>query len=233
MRKNADIFEENGIKLNCGQLEKFEKLFKIFMEENKKYNLTSITNEKEVYIKHFVDSIKGEEFFRENSSLIEIGSGGGFPSVPLKIIRPDLKMTLVESTGKKCEYLKMIGRIFEFKNFEVVNARAEDLGKDEKYREKFDAATARAVARLNSLAEYCVPFVKKEGVFVAYKGEAEEEIKEAEKAVSTLGCEKREEKNFSLSNGYGERTIIVYEKKKPTPKIYPRGNGKERKNPII
>lgn len=215
------------------QKELLKNFFKILVEENEKINLTSITDEKEVYIKHFEDSLSGEEFFPKGANVIEIGSGGGFPSVPLKIAREDLKFTLLEATGKKCEYLKRTGEKLGFKNFEVLNGRAEDYGKNPLYREKFDVVTARAVARLNSLAEYCIPFIKEGGLFIAYKGDAEEEIKEGENAIRVLGCEKVEEKVFELSDNYGKRSVIVYKKVKPTPSEYPRGNGKERKNPII
>ena len=214
------------------QRELLKKFFKILVEENEKINLTSITEEKEVYIKHFEDSLSGAEFFPDGAKVIEIGSGGGFPSIPLKIAREDLKFILLEATGKKCEYLKRTGAKLGFKNFEVLNGRAEDYGKNPLYREKFDVATARAVARLNSLAEYCVPFVKVGGFFIAYKGDAEEEIKEAEKAIKVLGCEKVEEKTFELSENHGKRSVIVYKKVKKTPTEYPRGNGKEKKSPI-
>ena len=155
-----------------------------------------------------------------------------FPSIPLKIARDDLNFTLLEATGKKCEYLKKTGEKLGFNDFIVLNGRAEDYGKNPLYREKFDVATARAVARLNSLAEYCIPFVKVGGLFIAYKGDAEEEIREAEKAIEVLGCEKVEEKIFKLSENYGKRRVIVYKKVKNTPPEYPRGNGKEKKNPI-
>ena len=191
-----------------------------------------VREQKEVYIKHFEDSLSGAEFFPAGAKVIEIGSGGGFPSIPLKIARDDLNFTLLEATGKKCEYLKKTGEKLGFNGFIVLNGRAEDYGKNPLYREKFDVVTARAVARLNSLAEYCIPFVKVGGLFIAYKGDAEEEIREAEKAIEVLGCEKVEEKIFELSENYGKRRVIVYKKVKNTPPEYPRGNGKEKKNPI-
>ena len=161
-----------------------------------------------------------------------MGSGGGFPSVPLKIARDDLDFTLIEATGKKCSYLKTIGKELGFENFEVLNGRAEELGKKEEYREKFDIVTARAVAGLNVLCEYCLPFVKIGGIFVAYKGEAEEEIKEAENAIKVLGGKIETVKDFILSKKSGRRNIIVIKKVSKTPSLYPRGNGKERKNPL-
>ena len=128
--------------------------------------------------------------------------------------------------------MKKTGEKLGFNGFIVLNGRAEDYGKNPLYREKFDVVTARAVARLNSLAEYCISFVKVGGFFIAYKGDAEEEIREAEKAIGVLGCEKVEEKIFELSENYGKRRVIVYKKVKKTPPEYPRGNGKEKKNPI-
>lgn len=165
-----DIFEQQKIYLTEEKEKKLAKFCTLLKEYNEKFNLTSIKDDDEIYEKHFADSLKGEEFFFENAKVLEIGSGGGFPSVPLKIARDDLDFTLIEATGKKCSYLKTIGKELGFENFEVLNGRAEELGKKEEYREKFDIVTARAVAGLNVLCEYCLPFVKTGGIFVAYKG---------------------------------------------------------------
>lgn len=220
------------INLTAKQEEKFEKFCKILKEYNEKFNLTSITDDEGIYEKHFTDSLKGEEFFPLNAEVIEIGSGGGFPSVPLKIARDDLSFTLLEATEKKCGYLRIVGKELGFENFNVVCGRAEEFGKKEEFREKFDVATARAVARLNVLCEYCLPFVKKGGYFVAYKGDAEEEIKEAEKAVEILGGKIVEIKDFVLSEKSGRRNIIVIKKERETPSEYPRLNGAIKKKPL-
>ena len=224
--------KEEKINLIANQEEKFEKFCKILKEYNEKFNLTSITDDEGIYEKHFTDSLKGEEFFPLNAEVIEIGSGGGFPSVPLKIARDDLSFTLLEATEKKCGYLRIVGKELGFENFNVVCGRAEEFGKKEEFREKFDVATARAVARLNVLCEYCLPFVKKGGYFVAYKGDAEEEIKEAEKAVEILGGKIVEIKDFVLSEKSGRRNIIVIKKERETPSEYPRLNGAIKKKPL-
>ena len=224
--------KEEKINLIAKQEEKFEKFCKILKEYNEKFNLTSITDDEGIYEKHFTDSLKGEEFFPLNAEVIEIGSGGGFPSVPLKIARDDLSFTLLEATEKKCGYLRIVGKELGFENFNVVCGRAEEFGKKEEFREKFDVATARAVARLNVLCEYCLPFVKKGGYFVAYKGDAEEEIKEAEKAVEILGGKIVEIKDFVLSEKSGRRNIIVIKKERETPSEYPRLNGAIKKKPL-
>ena len=211
-----NIFIEKGIVLSENQVEKLEKFKNLLIFYNSKFNLTSIKEEKEIYIKHFLDSIYGEKYFTKNANVIEIGSGGGFPSIPLMIYRDDLKFTLVESTGKKCEYLKTVIKELNL-NCEVINARAEDLGKDIKYREKFDFVTARAVARLNTLCEYCVPFIKKGGFFIAYKGDNKEEILESKNAIKTLGGVLYKEENYLLPNEAGERNIYVIKKEAETP----------------
>ena len=212
--------------------EKFELFKEILKEYNKKCNLTAICDEKEVYIKHFFDSIKPQKYFPTGAKVVEIGSGGGFPSVPLKIVREDLNFTLIESTGKKCEYLKHVVDKLGFKDVQVLNIRAEDGGRDKKLRERFDAATARAVARLNTLCEYCLPYVRLGGRFIAYKEDADEEIKESENAVKILGGEIETVEKYDLLEGLGKRTVIVIKKVKETPEKYPRGRGLERKKPL-
>lgn len=212
--------------------DKFERFKNLLLDYNNKFNLTAITDENEVYIKHFLDSVAGESFFTKNASVIEIGSGGGFPSIPLKLIRDDLKFLLIESTGKKCGYLQTVVDKLNLSNVEVKNARAEDAAREVIYREKFDFAVARAVARLNTLCEYCMPFVRVGGKFIAYKGGAEEEIKEAANAIKILGGEIENVEQYELPNGE-KRTLIIIKKVAHTPRQYPRGQGKERKAPLI
>lgn len=219
-------------KINSELSEKFEILCSFLLQYNEKVNLTSITVKNDVFIKHFLDSVLGESLFFEGAQTIEIGSGGGFPSIPLKIFRDDLSMTLVESTGKKCIYLQSCVDKLALDGVKVVNERAEELGRNEFYREKFDCSTARAVARLNTLCEYCLPFVKTGGRFIAYKGECEEEISEAQKAIKVLGGEIENVINYNLPTGEN-RTLISIKKVCATPQKYPRGQGKERKCPIV
>lgn len=216
--------------------ESFNKKFALFKdllaEYNAKYNLTSITGEKEVYIKHFSDSILPKDNFPQGAKVVEIGSGGGFPSIPLKIVREDLNFTLIESTGKKCEFLKAAVENLGLHGVQVLNIRAEEGARDKALREKFDVATARAVARLNTLCEYCLPFVKVGGRFIAYKGECEEELEESLKAVGILGGKVEKVIGYELPENCGKRTVIVIKKVSATPEKYPRGRGLERKKPL-
>lgn len=218
---NFEISEEKA--------EKFEIYYKLLIEFNNKFNITAITEKTEVIKKHFIDSLSTVSYVN-NGKVIDIGAGGGFPSVPLKIMNEDIKLTLLEATGKKCEFLKALVSELKLNNVEIINARAEDIAKNVKYRENYDFAVSRAVARLNTLTEYCLPFVKIGGEFIAYKGDAEEEVKEAENAIKTLGGIIKEVKNYQLFDA--KRTLIFISKVKNTEKKYPRGNGKERKNPL-
>lgn len=226
----SEEYYENLIKNVC--FDKFEKFKALLSEYNEKCNLTSLTDEKEIFYKHFYDSCAGESLFSEGARVIEIGSGGGFPSVPLMIVREDLKFTLIESTGKKCAFLKDAVDKLGLNCEQVLNVRAEDGAHSENLREKFDFACARAVARLNTLCEYCLPFVKVGGSFISYKGTAGEEIKEAENAIKILGGKTEKIINYELPENMGKRTLIVIKKVCATDKKYPRGNGKERKNPL-
>lgn len=212
------------------------KRFNIFeqmlVEKNKICNLTAISDREGVIYKHFLDSAVGESYFPLNSEVVEIGSGGGFPSIPLKLIRDDLKFTLIESTGKKCAFLRDVVDNLSLNCVQVKNIRAEEGAHDENLREKFDISCARAVAQLNTLCEYCLPFVKVGGRFIAYKGESGEELRQAENAVKLLGGELEEVVNYELPKNCGKRSLIIIRKIKSTPEKYPRGQGRERKYPL-
>lgn len=212
--------------------EKFETYKNALIEKNKVCNLTAITDDEEVKIKHFYDSLVGEKFIKSYSHTVEIGSGGGFPSVPLKIFRDDIDFTLIETTGKKCTFLNEVKTLLNFQNFEVLNVRCEDLAKKEEYREKFDVCVARAVATLRTLCEYMLPFVKLGGIMIAYKGDADEEIESAKNALGILGGKIKEVYKYSLPNNMGERSIVIIEKVEKCPPKYPRGQGKERSKPL-
>ena len=223
--KNYDIF------LTEKQLEKFEKYKKILLFWNEKFNLTAIKEDNEIALKHFIDSVKYFNIYDVDKKIIDVGSGAGFPAIPIKIIREDLDITMVESTLKKCNFLNECIKELDLKGIRVVNARCEDLAKDESYREKFDYGTARAVARLNTLCEYVLPFVKINGKFVSYKGkDAKEELEEAKNAINVLGGEYLKTLTFNLQDA--ERNIIIINKVKNTDKKYPRGKGKERSKPL-
>ena len=218
--------------INGEYRDKFIQFRNLLITYNQRYNLTAITEEKEVTYKHFLDSIAGESLFFKGENVAEIGSGAGFPSIPLKIFRNDLRFTLFESTGKKCEFLKTAVKELGLTNVEVLNEGAEELAKEERFREKFDVCCARAVARLNTLSEYCMPFVRTGGRMIAYKGDAEVEFKEAESAFRILGGNKGSCVSYELPKNYGARTLVEVLKIKQTPEKYPRGNGKERRAPL-
>ncbi len=229
IRSIENIYEEEIVNKHYAEFEKFRELI---LEYNQKYNLTTILEEKDMYYKHFLDSAAGADLFKENARVAEIGSGAGFPSIALKIIRPDLQFDLFESVGKKCEFLNAVVDNFGFKGMHIYNLRAEEAAKSEKFRERYDHATARAVARMNTLTEYCLPFVKVGGSFIAYKSGDVTEIDEAVSAYKVLGGKKSDVIKYALPENYGDRVLAVIEKTKPTPLKYPRGQGKERKQPL-
>ena len=224
-----DIIKKDFL-LTEEQINDFKIFYSLLLEWNEKFNLTSILNEKDVEIKHFYDSLKGFSYFKENAKVVEIGSGGGFPSIPLMILRRDLEFTLIESVNKKCIFLNEVIKKLNL-NATVLNIRAEDGAKNDNLREKFDHVTARAIARLNTLCEYCIPFIKIGGTFIAYKGSDVLEEAEAQNAVKKLGATLYKKESYPLFNN-GERNIYVYKKIEKTDAKYPRGNGKERKNPL-
>ena len=223
------MFISYGITLSPIQKERFEKYYDLLVFYNQKFNITAITEREEVIKKHFIDSVLGVDKI-VGKNLIDVGSGGGFPAIPIKIMREDISLTLMEATGKKCEFLRAVVKELGLKDVTVINGRAEDIAKDINYREKFSCCMARAVARLNTLCEYCMPFVQKGGVFLAYKGDALEEVTEAQNAIKVLGGKLKE--NFEYLLDGAKRALISIEKIALTDKKYPRGNGKERKNPL-
>ncbi len=214
-------------------LERFDKYAEMLVSKNEQINLTAITEPDEIVRKHFLDSLALLDFvdLPEGSSLIDVGTGAGFPGLALLIARPDLKITLLDSTRKKLgvieEILNEIGL-----QANLVHARAEEAGRDPDFREKYDFAVARAVANLRELTEYCVPFVKKGGSFIAMKGAgADEELRDAENAIAVLGGKVKEINKFSL-DGCGERAIINIEKINFTDAKYPRPAGQMKKKPL-
>lgn len=215
-------------------IDKHMNEFDIFYNElvsyNQKVNLTAITDKHDVFTKHFLDSILGVDAIKENASVVDVGTGAGFPGIPLKVVRPDIDLTLVDSLEKRVKFLDLITNKLDIKSTNV-HSRAEDFAKT--HFEKFDVAVARAVARLNTLLEYLLPLVKVNGLVVAYKGSnSDEELVEATKAIEVLGGKVLKTFKFNLPNDYGERNLIVIEKIKPTPKIYPRAQNKPKTDPI-
>jgi 16S rRNA (guanine527-N7)-methyltransferase len=208
----------------------FETYLKELLEWNKKFNLTAITDPEEIQTKHFEDSLSLLQAIPLTSErVIDIGSGAGFPGIPLKIKCPNIKLTLVEATKKKVEFLKHIVKNLELKDVEAIWGRAEEVAKEK--REQYDIAVARAVAELNILSEWCLPFVKVGGIFVAYKTEnTESEIAKAEKAIEILGGKIKEIKRLQI--GIIKRSLIIIEKVSTTPEKYPRRTGTAKKRPL-
>lgn len=222
------------IQLTEVQLEQLEKYFKLLVEWNEKINLTAITDEQGVAVKHFADSLALLNYvdIPENSTLIDVGTGAGFPGIVLKIARPDIKLTLLDSLQKRLNFLDTV--LFELSlDAKLIHSRAEDGGQNIDLRESFDFVVSRAVARLNVLAEYCLPYARLSGSFVAMKGpDAENEIADGRKAIQTLGGKIKNIHSFSLLLDGGERTIIEIEKIAPTPDKYPRSYGKIKAKPL-
>ena len=224
-------FDSYGITLSEKQTNQFEKYYQYLVEENQKFNLTAITEKNEVVIKHFIDSVLPYHDFPQNASVIDVGTGAGFPGVPLKIVRPDLKVTLLDSLNKRVEFLKRLCTLLELEEVSFVHARAEDYCKEK--REKYDIAISRAVAYLPTLSEYLLPYVKKGGKVLMYKADkAEEEIAAGEKAVKILGGKIEKIKQFSLREVNSERKIIYISKVSQTPPKYPRGKNLPKTKPL-
>lgn len=225
--------ENIGIKLTDTQARQFCKYYNLIIDWNEKINLTRITEPEEVAVKHFADSLTVLNYYDipEEASLIDVGTGAGFPGIPLKIIRNDINLTLLDSLNKRLNFLNLVADEIDI-DVNTIHSRAEDAGKNVNCREQYDVAVSRAVARLNALCEYCLPLVKVGGSFVAMKGaEYKEELEEAENAVKILGGEVSLVKEFNL-DGAGERAVIVINKIKPTPEKYPRTGKKIKTNPL-
>ena len=223
------LFKEYGLDIDENIKNLFKSYYSLLLEYNSRFNITAITDEREVVIKHFIDSALGVELLK-GETLADVGSGGGFPAIPLKILKPELKVTLIEATEKKCEFLKTVADTIGLKDITVLCGRAEEFAKKSEYREKFDICTARAVARLNILSEYCLPFVKRGGIFLAYKGDADEEARDSENAVKILGGKIITHDKYVLDGA--KRSLIVIEKQKNTDAKYPRGNARIKNKPL-
>ncbi|MBQ8959716.1 MAG: 16S rRNA (guanine(527)-N(7))-methyltransferase RsmG [Ruminococcus sp.] len=223
-------FSAYGITLNEQQYSKFDKYAKFLVEYNEKVNLTAITAPEEILTKHFIDSALVSKLVNipENSAIIDIGTGAGFPSVPLKILRPDLKMSLLDSLNKRIVFLKQLCQLLEIEA-DLIHGRAEDFSKLPEYREKFDFSCARAVAEISTLSEFCLPFVKVGGEFIAMKGPGED-IFAAEKAVKTLGGEITDVIEYTLDNE--KRRLVRISKISQTPTKYPRNSAQIKKKPL-
>ena len=233
---NTLLFDEtkkNGMELSDKQIAQFNLYYELLTAKNKVMNLTAITEYNDVVKKHFIDSMMISRVLdmKKISSLCDVGTGAGFPGIPLKIVYPHLHLTLVDSVGKRVNFLSEVVEKLGLEDVEAIHSRTEDLAHNSKYREKYDLVTARAVASMNVLSEYCIPYAKIGGYFAAYKsGNIEEEIENAKNAVKTLGGKIEKKDMFELYEM--GRSIVLIRKVNSTPKIYPRKAGTPSKNPL-
>ena len=240
MEKLRELLGQINIDISDEQLGMFNTYYEMLIETNKVMNLTAITEKDEVIVKHFVDSIALIPFLKEKYgddfselSLIDIGTGAGFPGIPLKIMLPDIKVTLLDSLNKRIKFLDNVIDTLSLKNIKTIHGRAEDYASDKVYRETFDFCVSRAVANLSTLSEYCLPFVAVDGMFISYKaGNLEEEINSSKKAIKVLGGKISKVEEFILPSTDNERVFVFINKIEKTPKTYPRKAGVPSKNPI-
>ncbi len=225
--------EKIQIDIEKEKIEKFYKYMNILLEWNKNINLTAITNPEEIILKHFIDSLTIERYINRSESIIDIGTGAGFPGIPLKIFREDITVTLVDSLNKRIKFLEYVIDKLNLKNIQAIHGRAEELGKNKNYREKYDIATSRAVANLSTLSEYLIPFIKINGRCICMKGpDVEEEIKNGKNAIKVLGGKIIKNDFLTLPNSDIKRNIITIKKLEKTPIKYPRKPGTPSKEPI-
>lgn len=227
----CSLAKENGIILDDTALDRFDTYAELLVEWNGKMNLTAITEPEEIEVKHFLDCLMLPKYFNLNyiQTVIDVGAGAGFPSVPLLIYKPDLCLTMMDAINKRLTFLDTAVHALGLEA-QLIHERAEAAGQDENYREKFDLATARAVAPMNVLAEYCLPFVKVGGYFVALKG-SNDDTEEAKNAIATLGGEIVDNISYKL-NGTEPRSIVVIKKISQTPTQFPRKSKKISTKPL-
>ena len=227
--------KEMGIEISHSQAEQFIKYKDILLEWNQKMNLTTITEEREIIVKHFLDSLSclQTKYLKNTGKMIDVGTGAGFPGIPLRIILPEIKLTLLDSLKKRIGFLEEVCSELGLNGIEFIHGRAEDFGQNRGYREKYKYVVSRAVAALNVLTEYCLPFAQVGGHFICQKGpKLIEEIKDAQKSIKILGGKIVEQIKIELPFSDRDHHILVVEKIKQTPIKYPRKAGKPSKNPI-
>ena len=232
--------EEISVPLSAEEIRAFQIYATMLKEKNKVMNLTAVDDDKGIAMKHFIDSLTLCPYIRQEEAkskkqltFIDVGTGAGFPGLPVKISCPELSVTLMDSLDKRLKFLNEVIAALDLKDCSTVHSRAEDAGRNKKFREKYDIVTARAVARLSVLAEYCLPLVKVGGVFLAMKAHSDEEETEASKAIALLGGTIEKTDTFTLPGTDMERTIIVVRKIRPTPARFPRKAGTPSKTPIV
>ena len=232
-KRFLELANKININLTEDQIDKFYKYMKLLLEWNEKINLTAITDENEIILKHFIDSLTSLKYIKEDDKIIDVGTGAGFPGIPIAIMMPNTKITLLDSLNKRINFLNEVIKELNLKNVETIHSRSEDCGKDILYREKYDISIARAVANLSTLSEYLLPFVKIDGKMICMKGsEVEEELNNSKYAIKELGGEISLQDEFCLPDTDIKRNIIVIKKIKYTPKLYPRKAGLPSKEPL-
>lgn len=240
MNKLVNICNKINIEISDDQINCFEKYYELLIEKNKVMNLTAITDKEDVIVKHFIDSIALIPYLTDKGintnnklKIIDIGTGAGFPGLPLKIMMPDVKFTLLDSLNKRVSFLNEVIDELKLKDIEALHGRAEDYASDNKYREKYDICVSRAVANLSTLSEYCIPFVKEDGFFISYKaGESEEEINNSKNAIKILGGKINKVEEFVLPGTDASRVFVFIRKQELTDKKYPRKAGVPAKKPL-
>lgn len=240
MNKLVSICNQINIEISDNQIKCFEKYYELLIEKNKVMNLTAITEKEDVIVKHFIDSISLIPYLIDKGividnrlSIIDIGTGAGFPGLPLKIMMPDVNFTLLDSLNKRVSFLNDVIDELNLTGINAIHGRAEDFASDKKYRENYDICVSRAVANLSTLSEYCIPFVKKDGYFISYKaGESEEEINGSKNAIKILGGKINTVEEFILPGTDASRVFVFIEKKDSTDKKYPRKAGVPAKKPL-
>lgn len=221
------------IELSEDKIKKFYNYMNLLIEWNQKINLTSITDPREIILKHFIDSLTINKYIKENTKMIDVGTGAGFPGIPLKILRDDIEIILLDSLNKRIKFLDIVIEELKLNKISTIHSRAEDIGRDEKYREKFDYSTSRAVANLSTLAEYLIPLVKIKGEVIAMKGaEIKEELETSKKSINVLGGKLNSVEEFCLPETNMKRSVIIIQKETKTPNKFPRKAGLPSKEPI-
>lgn len=240
MNRLKEICNRININVSDKQIEKFNLYYETLIEKNKVMNLTAITEKEDVIIKHFLDSIAIIPYLKEKNILVEkdfkiidIGTGAGFPGIPLKIMLPECQFTLLDSLNKRVGFLNEVINELSLDNIEAIHGRAEDIASDKMYRENYNLCVSRAVANLSTLSEYCLPFVKKDGYFISYKaGDSEEEINKSKNAIKLLGGKINKVEDFVLPETDANRVFVMIKKISNTDKKYPRKAGVPSKKPL-
>ncbi len=232
----TDIFKENGLAQYAEPqyIEKFKTLTEFLVEYNSHTNLTAIRDIEGIILRHYADSLAGARLIPQGAAVIDVGAGAGFPSLPLAIVRPDLKITALDSTAKKTRFTELAAEKLGLANVIALNGRAEELAGLPEYREAYDCAVSRALARMNMLCELCMPFVKISGLFLAYKGHFSEETEEAMNAIDILGGKVTASESADLKQGdtIEKHSVVIIQKNKETPIKYPRNFAKIAKKPL-